>query len=184
MNCIECELQRLSISLHPPAPTEPLGEVIRHYMSTLCSAQKQSNLTNSLLQDISVCNRHDATQLEDWLGDIETVADLTAESRTKLFQTMSKGLPCTLMIEAITIIAPPQRESLSLHPLRTTHSASLHQQLWVSHHSVILFHLQPLPWMLHNLPFAQGYFIWNATVSELQFWIKYLNPHVLSHTID
>ena len=35
LNCMEWELQRLSISLNPPAPTEPLGEVIRHYMNTL-----------------------------------------------------------------------------------------------------------------------------------------------------
>ena len=41
-------------------------------------------------------------QLEDWLVDIETAADLTAESRTKLAQTKSKGLTCTLISEAIT----------------------------------------------------------------------------------
>ena len=82
LNHIEKELQRLSISLNPPASTEPLGEVIRHYTNTLCSAQKQTNLTNSLLQDIAVFNGHDTTQLEDWLVTIETAADLTAESRT------------------------------------------------------------------------------------------------------
>ena len=59
---------------------------MRHYMNTLCSAQKQTNLTNSLLQDIPVFNGHDTTHLEDWLEDIETAADLTAESRTKLAQ--------------------------------------------------------------------------------------------------
>ena len=84
LNCIKCKLQRLSISLPPPAPNEPLGEVIRHYMSTLCSAQKQTNLTNSLLQDASVFNGHDTIQLEDWLVAIETAADLTVERRTKL----------------------------------------------------------------------------------------------------
>ena len=92
----------MSISLNPPAPTEPLGEVIRHYKNTLCSAQKQTNLTNSLLQDISVFNGHDATQLENWLVDIETAADLTGESRTKLAQAKSKGLIHTLITEAIT----------------------------------------------------------------------------------
>ena len=102
LNCIEHELQRLSISLNPPAPTEPLGEVIRHYMNTLCSAQKQTILTNSLLQDISVFNGHDATQLEDWLVDIENADDLTNESRTKLAQAKSQGLTCTLITEAIT----------------------------------------------------------------------------------
>ena len=71
-------------------------------MNTLCSAQKQTNLTNSLLQDMSVFNDHHATQLEDWLVDIETAADLTAESRTKLAQAKSKGVTCTLITEAIT----------------------------------------------------------------------------------
>ena len=80
----------------------PLGEVIRHYTNTLCSAPKQTNLTNSLLQDISVFNGHDITQLEDWLVDIETAADLTAESRTKLAQAKSKDLTCTSITEAIT----------------------------------------------------------------------------------
>ena len=70
-------------------------------LHTLCSAQKQTNLTNSLLQDISIFNGHDTTQLEDWLVDIETAADLTAESRTKLAQARSKGLTCTLTTEAI-----------------------------------------------------------------------------------
>ena len=87
--------------LHPPAHTEPHGEVIWHYMNTLCSAQNQTNVTTSLLQDIPVFNGHDTTHLEDWLVDMETAADLTAESRTKLAQAKSKGLPCTLITEAI-----------------------------------------------------------------------------------
>ena len=102
MNYIEHELQRLSISLNPPAPPEPLREVIRHYMNTLCSAQKPANLANSLLQDIYLFNGHDVTQLEDWLVDIESAADLTAECRTKLAQAKSKGLTHTLITEANT----------------------------------------------------------------------------------
>ena len=88
--------------LNPPAPIEPLGDVIKHYMNTLCSAQKQTNLTNSLLQYITVLNGHHATQLEDWLVDKETATHLTAESRTKLAQAKSKGSTCTLISEAIT----------------------------------------------------------------------------------
>ena len=95
LNCIEHKLQRLSISLNPQASTEPLGEVIWHYMSTLCSTLKQTNLINSLLQDIPVFNEHDTAHLEDWLVDIETAADLTTESRTKLTQAKSKGLTYT-----------------------------------------------------------------------------------------
>ena len=49
-----------------------------------------------------VFNGCNATQLEDWLVDIETVADLTAETRTKLAQAKLKGLTCTLISEAIT----------------------------------------------------------------------------------
>ena len=52
---------------------------------------------NSWLQDIPIFNGHDNMHLEDWLMDIETVADLTAESRTKLAQAKSKGLTCTLI---------------------------------------------------------------------------------------
>ena len=51
---------------------------------------------------MSVFNGHDATQLEDWLVGIDTAADLTAESRTKLAQANSKGWAHTLISEAIT----------------------------------------------------------------------------------
>ena len=70
-------------------------------MNTLCSTQNQTSLTNSLLQDMSVFNGHDTIQLDDWLVDIETAADLTVENRTKLAQAKSKGLTCTLITEAI-----------------------------------------------------------------------------------
>ena len=87
LNHIEHELQRLSISLHLLTPPEPLQEVLKHYMDTLCSAQKHTNFATSLLQDISIFTGHDTTLLEDWLMDIDTVADLTSESRTKLLQS-------------------------------------------------------------------------------------------------
>ena len=70
LDCIEWELQNLSLSLQPPpspTPTEPFGEVIHQYMDTLCTIQKQSNLKNSLLQDIGVFNAYDSTKLEEWL---------------------------------------------------------------------------------------------------------------------
>ena len=96
LHCIEQELQRLSISLNLPTHTEPLGEVLKCYMNTLCSAQKQTNFTNSLLQDISIFTGYDTTLPE------ETAADLTMENRTKLAQAKSKGLTHTLITEAIT----------------------------------------------------------------------------------
>ena len=71
-------------------------------MDTLYSSQKQKNLTTSLLQDIPIFTGHDTALPKDWLMDIETVADLILESRTKLSQAKSKGLTCTLITEAIT----------------------------------------------------------------------------------
>ena len=65
LDCIEHELQNLLISLHPqspPTPTEPFRKVILQYTNTLCTIQKQTNLTNSLLQDIAVFNEYDSTK--------------------------------------------------------------------------------------------------------------------------
>ena len=62
---------------------------------------KQTNLTNSLLQDITVFNEYDSTKLEDWLMDIETLADLTNESQAKLAKAKLRGLIHTLVMEAI-----------------------------------------------------------------------------------
>ena len=61
LDCIEWELQNLSLALRvqltsTPAPSEPFGEVICQYTDTLGTIQKQTNLTNSLLQDIVVFN--------------------------------------------------------------------------------------------------------------------------------
>ena len=38
---------------------------------------------NTLIEDITTFNVSDSTQLEDWLVDMETTADLTDGSRTK-----------------------------------------------------------------------------------------------------
>ena len=72
-------------------------------METLCTAQKKTNFTNTLIQDIPTFNGSDSMQLEDWLVDIETTANLTDESRTKLAQAKSKGLTHPLITEALTL---------------------------------------------------------------------------------
>ena len=84
-----------------PAMSEPFGEVIHQYTDTLCTTQKQTNLTNALLQDIAIFNGHNPTKLEEWLTDLETAADLTNESCAKLAKAKSRGLTCTLVTEAI-----------------------------------------------------------------------------------
>ena len=57
---------------------------------------------NTLIQDIPNFNGNHSTQFEDWLVDIETIANLTDESRTKLAQAKSKGLSHTLITEVLT----------------------------------------------------------------------------------
>ena len=99
---LEHELHRLSLTFQTSASPEPLNEVLQQYTETLCSAQKQTTFANTLIQDIPNFNWSDSTQLEDWLIDIETTADLTVESRTKLTQAKSKGLTHTLITEALT----------------------------------------------------------------------------------
>ena len=73
-----------------PTPTEPFGKVIHEYANTLCTTQKQTNLTNSLLKDITVFKEYDSTKLEDWLTDMETAGDLTNESQAKLTKGQSQ----------------------------------------------------------------------------------------------
>ena len=87
--------------LHPSAPLEPLDDVLQQYTVTLCSSQKQTTFANTLIQDMSTFNGSNSTQLEDWLVDIETAANLTDESRTKLAQAKSKVLTHTLISEAL-----------------------------------------------------------------------------------
>ena len=89
----------LSLSALP----EPLDDILWQYTETLCTAQKQTNFKNTLIQDIPIFNGSNSMQLEDWLVDIETAADLTDESRTKLAQAKSKDLTHTLVTEALTL---------------------------------------------------------------------------------
>ena len=56
-----------------------------------------------MLQDITVLNGNDSSQLEDWLTDIETASELMGKSRTKLAQAKLKGLGRTLISEALTL---------------------------------------------------------------------------------
>ena len=83
---LEHKLHRLSLTFQPSAWPEPQDEELQQYTGTFCSAQKQATFANILIQDIPTFNGSDLTQLEDWLIDIETAADLMDERRTKLAQ--------------------------------------------------------------------------------------------------
>ena len=81
----------------------------------MCNAQKKTFLESSLLQDIPTLNEQDSSQLEDWLTDIKTTSELTAESRTKLAQAKSKGLVRMLILEALTLQKTWEEIKDSLH---------------------------------------------------------------------
>ena len=89
--------------LCPSAPSEPLDEVLQQYTETLCTAQKRTTFASTLLQDITIFNGNDSTQLEDWLINIETATDLTSESQTKLAQAKSKCVTHMLISEALNL---------------------------------------------------------------------------------
>ena len=61
------------------------------------------SFVNTLLQDITIFNGNNSSQLEDWFIYIKTAADLTSKSRTKLAQAKSKGLIHTLISEALSL---------------------------------------------------------------------------------
>ena len=99
---LECKLNRLALTFHMSALPGPLDEVLQQCTDTLCTAQKKISFMNTLLQDITIFNGNDSSQLEDWFIDIKTASDLTSESRTKLAQAKSKGLIHTLISEALS----------------------------------------------------------------------------------
>ena len=84
---IEQRLNNLSLALCQQH--SPIKNVLDRYTEMLCTAQKKTSLENTLLQDIPILNGQDSSQLEDWLTDIESAAELTNESRTKLAQAKS-----------------------------------------------------------------------------------------------
>ena len=99
---LEHKLNQLALTLWPPMPLEPIEEVLHQYTNTSCNAQKKMSFVKSLLQDITILNGNDSSQLEDRLTDIKIASDLTGKSRTKLAQAKSKGLIRTLISEALT----------------------------------------------------------------------------------
>ena len=90
INHLECKVNRLAVTLHPSTLLEPIEEILQQYTNILCTAQKKASFVNTLLQDITIFNGNDSSQLEDWFIDIETASDLTGKSRTMVAQANSK----------------------------------------------------------------------------------------------
>ena len=100
VNHLESKLCKLTLAIQPLLKPEPIDDFLHQYTKTLCLAQLKNAFTNTLLQDIPIFHGNDSSQLEDWIMDIETAADLTHEGRTKLAQVKSKGLARMLITEA------------------------------------------------------------------------------------
>ena len=93
---LEHKLDQLALTLCPPMPVEPIGEVLNKCTNTLCNVLKKMSFVNYLLQDITILNGN--------------------ESRTKLAQAKSKGLIRTLISEALTSNITWEEIKDSLHP--------------------------------------------------------------------
>ena len=76
------KIQHLTMSLQPASQSseEPVHKIMQAYMVTLHAAQRESNLTTTMLQDIPAFDGQDFTKLEDWFTDIETATDILIES--------------------------------------------------------------------------------------------------------
>ena len=61
---IECKLHRLSLALCLSALLEPLDDVRKQYIETLCSAQRQMTFMNTLIQDLCTFSGSNSPQLE------------------------------------------------------------------------------------------------------------------------
>ena len=85
---LEQRINDLTLTLHHQ--NTPIENVLDRYTETLCTAPKKTSLESCLLQDISILNGQDSSQLEDWLTDIETASELTGEGRTKIAQVKSR----------------------------------------------------------------------------------------------
>ena len=89
--------------VHPSVPPEPIDDLLQQNTETLCTAQQKTIFTNNILQDITIFSNTDTSQLKDLLTDIESAADLTHRSCTKLAQATSKSLTHTLISEPLNL---------------------------------------------------------------------------------
>ena len=97
------KLQHLTIVLQPvlQSSKEPVHKTMQAYKDTLCTAQRESNLTMTVLQDIPIFDGQDSSKLEDWFMDIETTTDILTEIHTCLAK--SHSLTVTLICKATQI---------------------------------------------------------------------------------
>ena len=81
----------------PQSSEEPVHKVMQAYTDTLHAAQRESNLTTTMLQDIPMFDGQDSSKLKDWFMDIETPNDMLTKSCTCLAEANSHSLTHTLL---------------------------------------------------------------------------------------
>ena len=98
------KLQHLKMTLQqhsaPQPNEEPVHKTMHTYTDTLHATQRESNLTTTMLQDITTFDGQDSLKLQDWFMDKETAPDILTKGGTCLAEAKSCGLACTLIHEA------------------------------------------------------------------------------------
>ena len=75
----------------PEPNKEPICPTMQASTDTLHATQREANLTTSSLKDIPMFDGQDYGNLEDWLMDLETTADILTESHIYLAEAKSCG---------------------------------------------------------------------------------------------
>ena len=78
-----------------------MDKTMQAYTDTLHAAEREANLTKTMLQHIPTFDGQDSLKLENWFMDIETAADIPTESYMYLAEAKSCGLTHTLICKAI-----------------------------------------------------------------------------------
>ena len=88
------KLQHLTMVLQPAPQSseEPVHKTMEAYMDTLCTTQRESNLSTTMIQDIPTFDGQDSSHLEDWFIDIETIADILTEMTLQQYASLLKAL--------------------------------------------------------------------------------------------
>ena len=84
----------------PQSHKEPVHKTMQAYTDTLCTTQRESNLTRTMFQNIPFFDGQDSSKLEDWFMDIKAITVILTESGTCLAKAKSKGLTFILIFEA------------------------------------------------------------------------------------
>ena len=90
----------MALKLTLQSSEESVHKTMQVYMDTLCTTQRESNLTTTMFQDIATFDGQDFSKVEDWFMDIQTTTETLTESCIHLAEAKLCGLTQTLTHEA------------------------------------------------------------------------------------